>query len=157
MSRGPGRVEREIELLLRALPSEAFDVTELVEIVYGPGKPTKPQRVAVLRAAKKVIARIGGATSGGASWRYDPNAENYQFAATRNGCEVCEGIEARYFSATERGLRDGMAERRAAVEKARYERSARALRFSIEKYPGRFPHKESLLEFVEGQLRTRLK
>jgi len=59
VSRGPGRVEREIEAAFLASPEEAFSVAELGAIVYpGLNRVEKRHRVAILRAADKVARRL---------------------------------------------------------------------------------------------------
>jgi len=59
MSRGPGHIERAIEEVFTANPSETFTVDELVAITYpGTNRIEKKHRVAVIRAADKVAARL---------------------------------------------------------------------------------------------------
>jgi hypothetical protein len=59
MSRGPGRIERAIEETFTANPSETFTVDELVATAYpGTDEIEKKHRVAVIRAADKVAARL---------------------------------------------------------------------------------------------------
>jgi hypothetical protein len=59
MSKGPGRVEREIEALFRNKPNDAFATWEICWRVY-PNVSTleRKHKVAVTRAAKKVCARL---------------------------------------------------------------------------------------------------
>ena len=58
MSRGPGRIEQAIAALLDAEPDNAFTTEELCERVYpGVNRVEKKHRVAVLRAANKLIKR----------------------------------------------------------------------------------------------------
>ena len=60
MSRGPGRIEREIEALFTSHPHRSFSTDELVEAVYrGVNRVEKKHRVAVLRAADNVAKRLG--------------------------------------------------------------------------------------------------
>lgn len=60
MSRGPGRVERAIEDAFTAHPGDYFGVAALCLISYkGINEPAKRHRVAVLRAADRVAARLG--------------------------------------------------------------------------------------------------
>jgi hypothetical protein len=66
MSRGPGRIERAIAKLFARLPSETFTVAELAAQIYltgedevGPDLIEKKHRVAILRAADKVLRRTG--------------------------------------------------------------------------------------------------
>ncbi len=58
MSRGPGKIERAIRALFDAHPDEAFVTDELVEHCYPDviGKIERKHQVAVLRAARQVIA-----------------------------------------------------------------------------------------------------
>jgi hypothetical protein len=58
MSRGPGWIERAIAAYFEAKPSSTFSTDELVRLIYRVDKPKKAQRVAVLRAADKVIKRM---------------------------------------------------------------------------------------------------
>ncbi len=55
MSRGPGRVEREIEKLLHEHPDADFTVSEIARHVYG--SVTTAQSRAVRRALVSVLAR----------------------------------------------------------------------------------------------------
>jgi len=58
MSRGPGRVERQITDLFRvAGEARTFTVAELCADVFGGHQPTRVQRISVLRAAHRVLAR----------------------------------------------------------------------------------------------------
>jgi hypothetical protein len=58
MSKGPGRVSRAIEAALDAEPDNAFTVEDLCDRVYrGINRVEKKHRVAVLRAAKAIVAR----------------------------------------------------------------------------------------------------
>ena len=58
MSRGPGRIERAIAAILDAEPDNAFTTEDLCERVYpGVNRVEKKHRVAVLRAANKLIKR----------------------------------------------------------------------------------------------------
>jgi hypothetical protein len=59
VSRGPGRVERAIEATFKASPDQTFTIEELAAIVY-PGATyiEKRHRVCVIRAAKKVAAKL---------------------------------------------------------------------------------------------------
>lgn len=59
MSRGPGHVECTIATLFTNNPSATFSTNELVAAVYQEDGPEKKHRVAVLRAAAKVAARLG--------------------------------------------------------------------------------------------------
>ena len=62
MSKGPGRIERTIEELFSAKPDSAFTTDQLVERVYGnkkDGRGRKSRAVSIIRAAKKVCARMG--------------------------------------------------------------------------------------------------
>jgi len=57
MSRGPGRIERTIRELFDTSPESAFSTAELVEHCYpGLDKIERKHQVAVLRAARKVVA-----------------------------------------------------------------------------------------------------
>lgn len=59
MSRGPGKIERAIEAAFSAMPSATFSVAELGPIAYpGLNRVEKRHRVAILRAADKVAARL---------------------------------------------------------------------------------------------------
>jgi len=60
MSKGPGRIERVIAETFERRPKETFSGGELAALCY-PEAPTieKKHRVSVLRAADKVMARIG--------------------------------------------------------------------------------------------------
>jgi hypothetical protein len=57
MSKGPGRIERAIVSILDAAPDRAFTTKELCKRVYGTGYVEKKHRVAVLRAARQIVAR----------------------------------------------------------------------------------------------------
>jgi hypothetical protein len=59
MSKGPGRVEREIEALFKSKPNDAFATWELCWRVY-PNISTlaRKHKVAVTRATKKICARL---------------------------------------------------------------------------------------------------
>jgi hypothetical protein len=61
MSRGAGRIEREIRAAFAADPDNAFTTDELVWIAFPGVFPIeKKHRVSVLRAAKKLVARGDG-------------------------------------------------------------------------------------------------
>jgi hypothetical protein len=56
MSRGPGRIERAIAVILNTEPDNAFTTEELCERIYcGVNRVEKKHRVAVLRAANRLI------------------------------------------------------------------------------------------------------
>jgi hypothetical protein len=55
MSKGPGRIQRAIKGLFEAEPDNAFTTTELCERVYGTKNTDKKRRIAVIRAAKKIL------------------------------------------------------------------------------------------------------
>jgi hypothetical protein len=57
MSRGPGRIEREIAAILEAAPDNAFSVPELSRRIYKSAE--RKHRVAVIRAAKAIVRRGG--------------------------------------------------------------------------------------------------
>ena len=58
MSRGPGRIERAIAAILDAEADNAFTTEDLCERVYsGVNRVEKKHRVAVLRAANKLVKR----------------------------------------------------------------------------------------------------
>ena len=58
MSRGPGRIERAIVAILDAEPDNAFTTEDLCDRVYsGVNRVEKKHRVAVLRAANKLVKR----------------------------------------------------------------------------------------------------
>lgn len=58
MSRGPGRVERAIEMAFEASPDAAFSVADLGPVAYpGLNRVEKRHRVAIIRAADRVAAR----------------------------------------------------------------------------------------------------
>jgi hypothetical protein len=58
MSKGPGRVSRAIEAAIEADPDNAFTIEDLCDRVYpGVNRVEKKHRVAVLRAAKAIVAR----------------------------------------------------------------------------------------------------
>src|SRR5262245_28631579 len=70
MSRGPGKIEREIEALFRPHPHEAFTSDDLALRIFGRpdawqgghaavARQRKAQRVSILRAAKNVCRRTG--------------------------------------------------------------------------------------------------
>jgi len=60
VSRGPGRVERAIEEAFTVRPGDCFTVAALCLVSYkGINEPAKRHRVAVLRAADRVAARLG--------------------------------------------------------------------------------------------------
>jgi hypothetical protein len=59
MSKGPGRVERIIEEAFKGNPDGYFTVKDLCRLAFACwSRPSKSQRVAVLRAAKNVAARL---------------------------------------------------------------------------------------------------
>lgn len=59
MSRGPGRIERAIEGAFTASPDASFSVADLGPVAYpGLNRVEKRHRVAILRAADKVAARL---------------------------------------------------------------------------------------------------
>jgi hypothetical protein len=72
MSKGPGRVEREIEAAFRAKPHGTFTVSELCCHVYGVGAVTKAHRIAVHRALRNVLARNPDWSSGRTTRRNHP-------------------------------------------------------------------------------------
>jgi hypothetical protein len=55
MSKGPGVVQRKIAALFTAHPDRSFTVEELAREVYGRSMISKRHRVAVIRAAKRVL------------------------------------------------------------------------------------------------------
>jgi hypothetical protein len=58
MSKGPGRIERAIAAILDAEPDNAFTTEDLCERVYsGVNRVEKKHRVAVLRAANRLVKR----------------------------------------------------------------------------------------------------
>ena len=58
MSKGPGRIERAIAAILDGEPNNAFTTEDLCERVYpGVNRVEKKHRVAVLRAANKLVKR----------------------------------------------------------------------------------------------------
>ncbi len=57
MSRGAGRIERAIEVNLDKHPDKAFTTEELCRLVYGVEAVEKKHRVAVIRAANKLMER----------------------------------------------------------------------------------------------------
>ena len=60
MSKGPGKIERIIEAAFKHLSDQAFSVEELAALAYPEIHIVeKRHRVAVLRAADKVAARLG--------------------------------------------------------------------------------------------------
>lgn len=60
MSLGPGKIERAIEAAFRGSPRATFSVAELLPHAYpGVNRIEKKHRVAILRAADKVAARLG--------------------------------------------------------------------------------------------------
>jgi hypothetical protein len=60
MSKGPGRVERAIEVVFRNNPDQTFSTDELWPFVYpGANRLEKKHRVSIIRAAKGVAERIG--------------------------------------------------------------------------------------------------
>lgn len=64
MSRGPGRIEREIEKLMLDKSDDMLTVTDLALAAYrGINQVEKKHRVAVIRAAERVAARNGGWTA----------------------------------------------------------------------------------------------
>jgi hypothetical protein len=59
MSRGPGRIEKAIERIFAESPSKTFSTDELAALAYPTvGRIEKKHRVAILRAADKVAARL---------------------------------------------------------------------------------------------------
>jgi hypothetical protein len=58
MSRGPGRVEKTIEKAFIERPSATFSTDDLIILVYPGVEVEKKHRVAVLRAADRVAARL---------------------------------------------------------------------------------------------------
>src|SRR5689334_4814729 len=56
MSRGPGHVTKALFQLFGGQQRVLFTTTDLCRIVYGCEQPTKAQRVAVLRAVRKISA-----------------------------------------------------------------------------------------------------
>ena len=64
MSRGPGKIERAIELLFQDHPDRIFTVDDLAAAAYpGINRPEKRHRVAVLRAGRNVASRLWWACS----------------------------------------------------------------------------------------------
>jgi hypothetical protein len=58
MSRGPGRIERAVVAILDGEPDNAFTTEDLCRRIYpGANRIEKKHRVAVLRAAQKVLER----------------------------------------------------------------------------------------------------
>jgi hypothetical protein len=72
MSKGPGRVEREIEAAFRAKPDGTYTVSELCRYVYDVGAVTKVHRIAVHRALRNVLARNPDWSSGRTTRRNHP-------------------------------------------------------------------------------------
>jgi hypothetical protein len=58
MSRGPGRVEKTIAKAFAESPSATFSTDDLIALVYPGVEVEKKHRVAVLRAADRVAARL---------------------------------------------------------------------------------------------------
>lgn len=58
MSRGPGKVEQAVERTFKRLADQSLSTEELCEHVYPDTYIEKRHRVSVLRAAKKVAARM---------------------------------------------------------------------------------------------------
>lgn len=60
MSKGPGHVQRVVVAAFADKSDDAFTTKELVALAYpGANRPEKKHRVAVLRAAKAVAAKLG--------------------------------------------------------------------------------------------------
>ena len=57
MTRGPGRIERAIEAVLRDA-DRSYSIDELAQIAYGTAEVEKKHRVAVLRALRGVGRRV---------------------------------------------------------------------------------------------------
>ena len=80
MSRGPGRIEREIQALFTSQAHRTFSTDELVEAVYrGVNRIEKKHRVAVLRAADNVAKRLG-------HWEKTKSERAYKSTAAGLGC-----------------------------------------------------------------------
>lgn len=60
MSRGPGKIERDLETLLRSNPDGAFTTDELAERIYGVAVAEKKHLVAVGRALRNLLKRDQG-------------------------------------------------------------------------------------------------
>lgn len=59
MSRGPGKIERAIEVAFTAAPHETFSVAELGSVTYPSlNRVEKRHRVAIIRAADRVASRL---------------------------------------------------------------------------------------------------
>jgi len=60
MSKGPGRIERSLEAIFSGNSDLTFSVDDLVPRVYpGVDRVEKKHRVSIIRAANKVVARLG--------------------------------------------------------------------------------------------------
>ena len=87
MSRGPGRIERDIQALFTDQAHRSFSTDELVEAVYrGVNRVEKKHRVAVLRAADNVAKRLG-------CWEKWKCERAYQTRATGLGCVYVNVID----------------------------------------------------------------
>jgi hypothetical protein len=91
MSKGFGRVQREIDQLFAGDPEGVFTTGDLCYEVYGTLHPSKKQRVAIIRAAKAVAKTHPGIdsqrseTRGGAwIWFHHDNVMSYAIARTRS-------------------------------------------------------------------------
>jgi hypothetical protein len=66
MSRGPGRIERAIAAILDGEADNAFTTEDLCERVYsGVNRVEKKHRVAVLRAANRLVKRAATTLTAG--------------------------------------------------------------------------------------------
>jgi hypothetical protein len=125
MSRGPGRIERAIEAVLDTEPDNAFTIEDLCRRIYHPvdeyPRVSKAQRVAVLRAARKVMERrdtmwsFTGQDVGGRMVYYTANnVMSYAMGRLKaDGLEHYESNDLRIgerWRTTEAGLRARLAE-----------------------------------------------
>jgi hypothetical protein len=60
MSKGPGRIQRQLALIFDLDPEGAFTIEELCERIYETESITKSHRVAVIRAAKALAKKHPG-------------------------------------------------------------------------------------------------
>lgn len=59
MSRGPGKIERAITEIFQSNGGWSFTTEDLIDLVYPGVPPQKKHRVSLIRAAKRVVKRLG--------------------------------------------------------------------------------------------------
>ena len=117
MSRGPGRIERAIAAVLDGEANNAFTTEDLCERVYsGVNRVEKKHRVAVLRAANKLVKRrdnigcLRGGNLGGTTVYFNiDNVMSYAMARLKaDSLNRYRNNDDRWFTPAPKWFREGM-------------------------------------------------